>query len=381
MAATISVNFATVEDVFNESAPLRNKKSVNAEVLADALGGGVVGGGYVQRTGGTISQMTGYLYLTSAPPLEPLHAVSKSYVDNHAFTRRYYYECRSPSITATGSLRPGTRAVSGTDIYSNPLIFFDRGDPSLTGITRYLDVYRDGILQVFGQDYTIINNPGTTVFGGTTAIMFTDPFVIGSNVQVNIGNTGAFPVTFGVAAISGGYGVGFDRNTGDVSAFVKPIDFSATSSEVTLSASRDKFVSPNTLSAYPLMPRAFGLFRKGDVSYNVSPNFKNPSDPYGRLSDGFFQPINSKKIISVTSKSDGINPNFFRAVFDREAIGNENYNVVINVNLENSSFFPDYISSAAVVSQSRTLSSFNFYVYDIFGSDPLDIYELSIFIY
>jgi hypothetical protein len=381
MAATISVNFATVQDVFDESAPLRNKKSVNAEVLADALGGGVVGGGYVQRTGGPVSQMTGHLFLTGAPPLEPLHAVSKSYVDNHAFTRRYYYECRSPSVTATGSLRPGTFAVSGTDIYSNPLIFFDRGDPSITGITRYLDVYRDGILQVFGQDYRIVNNPGTTVFVGTTAILFDDPFVIGTNVQVNIGNTGAFPVTFGVAAISGGYGIGFDRNTGDVSSFVRPIDFSATSREVSLSAIRDKFVSPNTLSAFPLMPRASGLFRKGDTGYNVDPNFKGPADPYGRLADGFFQPIVSKKIASVTSKADGINPNFFRAVFDREAVGNENYNVVISTNIENSSRFPDYITSASVISQSRTLSSFNFYVYDIFGSEPLDVYEINILIY
>jgi hypothetical protein len=379
MAATISVNFANEQDVYDESLgtePLRSKKSVSAKLLSDVLGGGVVSGGYVQRTG---SSMTGYLTLTSVPPIENFHAATKKYVDDHAYTRRYYYECRVPPIPGNGFFVPGTNVLSGTDVYTNPLYFFDRGDQSLEGITRYLDVYRDGILQVFGQDYEIINNFGSAISPGVTAIRFFEPFEQNSTFQVNIGNTGAFPLTFGVSKLSGGYGMEYTGISGDLTSYVTPSSFAASSLEVSLSTEPFKFVSPKELSAHPMVIKGIGLFIK-DSQWNIESNFKSPLAPYGSQS-GEFLKVDSKKILSIKSdpENTGVSPGRFRVTFELGIVKNINYNAVVNINTN--SFNPDDICFATVNLATRTLTSFDFFVYDVFGSNPEDVVEISTLIY
>lgn len=389
MASTISVNFASVDEVFlgrpDPTNPLvtistaPQKKSVSARVLAEALGGGKVGGGYVQRTGGEVSQMTGFLYLSSVMPSEPLHAVPKKYVDDHAYTRRYHFVCRqnpTPSLpNPAGYLATGSTIVSGFDLNTNPLYFFDRSDVSREAIAQYVDVYRDGILQKFGanDDYEILNT--VTFFGGTTAIRFNEPFDEGTTVQVNIGNVGALPLTFGVATMSAGYGLETTMFSGDVSMFVTPSSFAASSMEVSLSSNRDKFVSPHTLSAHPLVPRALGLFRK-------EPGWTGPGDDgYFGNSVGEFDNIRSFKLKKLTNDPLRVPGNRdvrqFRVEMD--AFGPDtNYNAVVSINFEE---FTDTPSTAYVLSYTRTTSSFDFFVLDSFGNAPTDIYEISIMVY
>jgi len=371
MAATISVNFATVEEVFSTDLlnPPPSKKSVSAKVLADALGGGVVGGGYVRRTG---DSMTGYLTLTSAAPNNPLHAVTKTYVDQHAYSRRYYYECKGGGY---GNIPAGTFTVSGLDIYTNELTFFNGDDTSNYEIWKYMDVYRDGILQVYGQDYNIISRPEYTYVPGATAIIFEEPFVSGSTVQVNIGNTGAYPVTFGLYTIYNGFGLDFSAVSGAVTAYVTPSSFEASSEQVSLSTADRVFVSPRTLSAYPLMPRAIGLFKN-------TPGYipENPGDPYGNI-NGDFTPFNNKKILSVKSRADNLNANYFKATLEQGFLTTIDYNVLISVNLATGSDYPNSIAFASLISDSRELSAFNFYVYDVFGGPPDNVQEISIQIY
>lgn len=378
MAATISVNFANEQEVYDESddtLSIRAKKSVSAKLLQDVLGGGVVSGGYVKRTG---DSMTGYLTLTSVPPVDNYHAASKLYVDSHAYTRRYYYQCGT-NTEKYGIVPPGGNAISGLDLYTNQLYFFERGDSSVFGITRYLDVYRDGILQVYGQDYDILNIPGNTFLPGITAIKFEEPFEVGSTVQVNIGNTGAFPVTFGVNFLSGYRGVRTDAISGDVVVYAEPLDYSALDSQIIESERRDVFVSPKTLSAFPLTPRAIGLFQKEDLLYNTEANPKLPGQPFGN-SSGEFITLMSEKIISVKSDPDNtFTPNYFRAILEGGTVNTVNYNVTITTNLELKD--PYYSSFASVVSETRTLSSFDFFVYDVFSSEPFDVYEISIQVY
>ena len=376
MAATISVNFANEQEVYDESRDSiqsRSKKSVSAKLLQDVLGGGVVSGGYVKRTGDT---MTGYLTLTSLPPTKDYHAASKFYVDTHSYTRRYYYECRDSS--GYGFIPSGAVTISGLDLYTNPLFFFERRDSSLQGIKKYLDVFRDGILQVMGQDYNIISTTGSTFLPGITAIKFVQPFETGSTVQVNIGNTGAFPLTFGVSFLSGTYGVRTTGISGDLYAYVEPTDFAAKKEEVAMPVRNDVYVSPNNLSAFPMLPRAHGLFRK-DITYNTDFSPKNPQDPYGNLA-GNFELITSQKLNQVKSDPDNSNtPGLFRAIFSEGVIETLNYNASISVNLEKGN--SDFASFASVLSDTRKLSSFDFIIYDVFGSDPLDIYEISIQVY
>lgn len=376
MAATISINFANELEVYDESVEtidLRSKKSVSAKLLQDVLGGGIVSGGYVKRTG---DSMTGYLTLTGLPPINDYHAASKLYVDSHAFTRRYYYECRN--VTGPGFIRAGANAVSGLDLYTNPLFFFERRDLSLQGISRYMDVYRDGILQVAGQDYIIVNTPGSTLLPGTTAIRFRQAFEQGSTVQVNIGNTGAYPVTFGVNFLSGTRGARTTGVSGDLVVEVYPMDFVAKKSEVSNPSRSDVYISPNNLSAFPLMPRAFGLFRK-QAGYNTDDDPKGPTEPYGNT-DGVFNIVDTKKITKVQSDPNNSNiPGLFRATFSQGIMETDNYNAVININLEQGN--TNLASFASVLAETRQLSSFDFLIYDFFGSDPDDVYEISIQVY
>lgn len=394
MASTISINFATVDEVFQNEPDLTDpqglrtistapqKKSVSARVLAEALGGGRVGGGYVQRTGGLVSQMTGFLYLTGRMPSEPLHAVPKKYVDDHSYTRRYHFVCRqnpNPSNPMpAGYLPAGTNVVSGFDLNTNPFYFFDRSDISREAVAQYVDVYRDGILQKFGanDDYEILNT--ATFFGGTTAIRFRDPFREGTTVQVNIGNVGALPLTFGVQTVSAGYGLMTTTFSGDVSYFVTPSSFAASSLEVSLSTVGDKYVSPRTLSAHPLVPRAMGLFRKeaGWVPEDW------PNDRFGNQ-QGVFSLVKGNKLVRIVNDPDRVstedNKRKFRVFMDRGFLTDTDYNATVSINLQN--LDPNLAASPFVISPTRTLTSFDFFVTDIFGDPPADIYEISILVY
>lgn len=384
MAATISINFANEQEVYDESIDTvisRSKKSVSAKLLQDVLGGGVVSGGYVRKTG---DAMTGFLTLTSLPPTNAYHAATKSYVDSHAYTRRYYYKVQTSSEYINGLVKPGTRAVSGIDLYTNPLYFFDKGDLSVLGITRYLDVYRDGILQVYGlnNDYVIRDIPTTVFQRGVTAIEFNQPLEEGTNIQVNIGNVGAYPVTFGVNFLSGTYGIASTALSGDVTLSAVPIHFSATKSEVATPVRRDIFVSPATLSAFPLMPRAKGIFKK-DLNYNTDQFPKEFFWPYGS-SNGFYdkkQPY-TYNIESVQSDPNGVSsPSYHRAIIKNGIMESTLYTPIVSVGLQDVSNLDDNAATAYILSETRTLTSFDFVILNnIFNVDPNDIFEINILI-
>jgi hypothetical protein len=373
MAATISVNFASEPEVYQINPP--DKKSVSAKLLSDVLGGGVVSGGYVRKTG---DAMTGFLTLTTINPVQDWHAAPKRYVDSRAYTRRYYFQCSKSLPLGPGICRPGMAMLSGLDLYTNPFYFFDKGDVSTYGITRYLDVYRNGILQVYGSDYDIINS-STITGAGLTAVRFFQPFTDGATFQVNIGNVGATPVTFGVNVLYDGYGIKTSAVSGDVTISVTPSSFAASSLEVSQKTETNKFVSPGTLSAYPLIPKASGLFRK-DPSYDRI-GTGNLLAPYGNA-NGDFQIAVSNLITAVKSNPDNSSPaepNRVRVYFAASTIGTTNYIPFVTINTEY--LIPEDTASATVASTTRTLSSFDFFVYDNFWSNPLDIYEINIIVY
>jgi hypothetical protein len=390
MAATISINFGNEQDVYDENpdtAVSRSKKSISAKTLQDVLGGGVVSGGYVRKTG---DSMTGFLTLTSLPPTNPNHAATKSYVDTHAYTRRYYYRIQTAPVYTNGVLAPGTRAVSGIDLYTNPLYFFDKGDLSREAITRYLDVYRDGILQVFGanNDYTIRDIPTTPIQRGLTAVEFNTPLLEGTNIQVNIGSAGAFPVTFGVNFLSAFMGVSVTAVSGDVTLSAVPIHFSATRSEVSNPTRRDIFISPVTLSAFPLSFRAKGLFKK-NLNFNFSQEVeKSSTAPYGGYdinggtssNMGYYQlRPNSYNLISCKSDANNSSaPTLHRVVVSQGVLESTDYIPIISINNSSDPNWGER-ASAYLLSDTRTLTSFDFQVsnntYDL---PPDDIYEISI---
>jgi hypothetical protein len=378
MASTISINFATEQEVYFEYPP--EKKSVSAKLLSDVLGGGVVSGGYLRKTG---DSMTGYLTLTSRPPQDKYHAVTKQYVDDHSYTRRYYYLCGNNSNP--GYVKPGTTVLSGFDIYTNLLKFFDKGDQSLNNIVKYMDVYRDGILQVYGsnQDYTIVNT--TTFMGGTTAIKFNQPFQEGATFQVSIGNVGAFPTTFGVWNVYGsetsgpfgGYGVRTSATSGDVTLFVTPTTFAATELEVKTATRHDSFVTPRSLSAFNLVTKGWGLFRK-NPGYDRTAS-GNPNDPYGSVT-GTFLPAVSSNIHFIRNIGAFETPtavNKFRVYLKKGSVPTEDYVTQVTANT-NDSYNPEDAVLINVVGTSRTLTGFDFFVYDMFTANPVDIYEFSV---
>jgi hypothetical protein len=168
--------------------------------------------------------------------------------------------------------------------------------------------------------------------------------------------------------------------SGDVVVRAEPLDFSASREQVEQSTIQDIFVSPRTLSAFPLMPRAIGLFLKGDEGYNIPDSPKNPDQPFGNEDGEFVLQGGNKKILSVTSDPDGTDtPGYFRAILAGGTVSDTNYNAVIIINLETAN--PELASFASVVSQTKTVSSFDFLVYDVFASDPFDVYEISIQVY
>lgn len=177
MPATISVNFATQQEV--ENSPQPTNKSVSAKVLADVLGGGSLGGGYVRIAGST---MTGPLTLNAAPT-QNLHAATKKYVDDNAYTIKYRYNIG----TATSTISPSTPAEAN----GRTLDFVS---------TLNLDVYRNGVLLVGdGVDYT--------ANVATKTITFNTQLGVGAVVQVNVGGVGSILANPGVMQIQAGNGI------------------------------------------------------------------------------------------------------------------------------------------------------------------------------
>lgn len=177
MPATISVNFATQAEV--ENSPQPTNKSVSAKVLADVLGGGSLGGGYVRIAGST---MTGALTLNAAPTSD-LHAATKKYVDDNSKQAKYYYNIAAPTSTVSGP---------------------DNSSPSRTldfTTTVGVDVYRNGVLLVGnGVDYTANVS--------TKTITFTTALAAGAIIQVNVGGVGTtIAPAPGVSQLQAGGGI------------------------------------------------------------------------------------------------------------------------------------------------------------------------------
>ena len=369
MASTISVNFATPEEVYIDTPP--PKKSISAKTLSDVLGGGVVGGGYIQLTGTLPNKpMTGFLTLTSLMPKENWHAVPKKYVDDHAYTRRYHYEIDDTRAGQPGYFASNSVAISGLDKYTTPLYFFEKSDSSFQNAFRYVDVYRNGILQSH-SDYELVNI--STFYGGTTAIKFKEPLQQGANVQVNVGNVGAYPVVFGVYRALSGFATKMSSVSGEVTISVIPEDFAATTTEIKNRSVADRYISPISLSASPLIIKAKGLFRK-ETGYIPDSPCQNR---YGDC-NGEFNLINSTNITRVVSDPDNeSNPTKFRVYLNSNVLESIDYIAQVTINT-NQSYNVDDVVNATVVSSERTLNYFDFFVYDSFFSAPADIYEINI---
>jgi hypothetical protein len=374
MAATISINFANEQDVYSPTPS--DKRSVSAKLLADVLGGGVVSGGYVKKTG---DNMTGYLTLTSNPPIEPNHAASKSYVDDHAFTRRYYYECKNNNNF--GFFPPNTRILSGFDLYSNYFKFFEKGTGSINEIQKFMDVYRSGVLQVYGQDYTIINTQTLTT--GITAIQFNEPFKEGATFQINIGNVGAYPLVFGVSNIygnaKGGYGVNTSAFSGDVTLFITPSSFIASENQVSSATVNNLCLSPRNLSASPHSVKAWGLFRR-DEGYLRSAQENSSTKPYGNQ-EGFFNLIKgvNMDVIKNIGAFNSQNYGLFRVYFEENTFNNNIYMPIVTASTKDSST-PETGIFCNIVGNSKVSSYFDFFVYDIWADLPVDIYEFNVIV-
>lgn len=382
MAYTISVDLANKENILDNSTANQipnSKKTVSAKALQDTLGGNVDGLGYLKTTGDTIS---GRLVLTAFSPEQPFHISTKSYVDSHTPLRKYIYVCKT-TTSSQGEVNAGSDLLSGADIFNNHLYFFERNDSSLDSINQYIDVYRDGVLQSIGTDYSIINNFGGSGIVGITAVRFFEPFENGSTFQVNIGNVSSYPLTFGVRSLSGTLGNRFFKRDGYTRAktlssfyvsYLNVRDIASTSNDVATTTSVDVYVSPATLSAFPLMPRATGLFRK-QSGYN--PEY--PPNKYGNAS-GNFTPITTNKILSVISDPYNSNQSqLMKVILAPGIVESRDYNC--NVIIRNSTFDPDFVAFNHINSSTKTLSSFEFIVYDYFNAPPQDVYEISILVF
>lgn len=374
MASTISVNFATPEEVYIESPP--PKKSISAKTLSDVLGGGVVGGGYIQLTGTLPGKpMTGFLTLTSLMPRDNWHAAPKKYVDDHAYTRRYYYEIDDDKAYANipGYFGSNTTAISGLDKNTTPLYFFEKSDVSYQNAWRYVDVYRNGILQACPADYDLVNI--TTFYGGTTAVKFKTPLQKGANIQINVGNVGAYPVTFGVYRALSGFATKMSSVSGEVTISVIPEDLASTPQETKDRSVSNRFISPYSLIYSPYAVKAKGLFRKQNL-YEPDSVCGNR---YGNC-EGIFNNITTTNILSVVSDPDRESiPTKLRAYISPNTLDNIDYQVYLTFNTDQS-YSVDDVVNGTIVSASRTLSSFDFFVYDSFYSSPADIYEINIIV-
>jgi hypothetical protein len=387
MAATISINFATPEEVFSETPP--NKKSISARTLNEVLGGGSVGGGYVQRNGQT--PMTSFLTLFSAsPPVDqPFVAVHKKYVDDHAFTRRYIY-------TVGRSLSSESFNVYGPDDYGNALYFFDPEDEvSNIAVERYVDVYRNGILQVFGADYSFAGTetPRELIFISPPRVQFFTPLLSGGNVVIQIGNKGATPSVVGVASLSAVVGSGLrisnryrpDIGTGELSISAWPYDFVATRQEVRTPNRNDVMMSPCNLSAYPLMAKAYGLFRRQSVG-GVPYERVSALDKYGS-STGNFDLVKGFNMDGLKSGIWG-NPSeiltcfFSKGVFVPGEVGPKDYSPMIRIDWTGADRAEEnQVMNCWVYNETKSLTGFNFTTQNTFYSPPQDIDEVHIVVY
>jgi hypothetical protein len=384
MAATISINFASPEEVFSLEPPLR--KSVSAKTLADVLGGGVVGGGYVRRTG---DSMTGFLTLTSIMPTGTWDAVPKNYVDTHSFTRRYSYS------TAGGTLSAGQTLVYGFDDNNNRLFFFDQTDQSRDVIEKYVDVYRNGILQVYNQDYAFLrvyqDQTGNLADIFPHTVQFFSPLVSGSNVQIHIGNVAAMPTVVGVATLTAWQGSGIrvktvngrDLSTTDLSISAFPLDFIASSSQLSDPRVSDRVPGVMTLSAYPLVPKAFGLFRKSPRQTSPSlPGYTRTlfTDKYGST-DGTFSRVKAFNIASLRSGISTDSPTTFTCSLSSGIFTDDSYSVLINVSVYSGDTSTDQYCNAVILNSTKTSTSFKFTVFDFFYGAPVGIDEISIMVF
>ena len=381
MAATISINFATPEEVFSSTPP--QKKSISAKTLNDVLGGGQVSGGYVQRSGST---MTGYLTLVSDAPQLSGHAASKGYVDNHAFTRRYNY-------TVGITLSANTKYVSGIDNNGARLRFFEYTDnPSFNAITRYVDVYRDGILQVYGDDYRFLNVqvPIEQERFTPPTVEFYSPLLSGSNVAIHIGNKGAFPTVLGVASLSanpgwgirlGNYYVNNNVSTGDLSISAYPLDFAASAAEMKAPRRNDVMATPINLSAYPLMPKAFGLYRRAKPS-GVPYSRGAAEDPYGSPSGWFtfVKGFNLGGLRSGDGFGGGTVATFTCLISTGVFTASDDYTPKIEFSVANSGEVFEYAMGIAF-NNAKTPTSFQFTPMTLYFSPPTNVDEVSILVY
>jgi len=381
MAATISINFTTPEEVFSSSPPA--KKSVSAKVLNEVLGGGVVGGGYVQRNGQT--PMTSFLTLFSGTPTDdqPFAAVHKDYVDRHAFTRRYVYTV-GPNVPVFST------EISGFDDYGARLIFFPPYDStSINVIQRYVDVYRNGVLQVFNQDYELRNleldESLQPILPPT--VQFYSPLLSGTVVQINIGNLGATPSVVGVASLSANEGSGLRLGnffntvipTGDLSISAYPLDFAASIEEMRAPSRSDLMVTPTSLSAFPLLPKAYGHFRREPEYERISINQK-----YGSPSGAFtlVRGYNMGGLFSGFESGDTPNTFTCRLCADlfNERLGVGDYSPKLEISLANEDSIDD-IAVAAVYNNTKTLTGFKFTATTLFFEPPINIDEINITVY
>jgi hypothetical protein len=381
MAATISINFTTPEEVFSSTPPA--KKSVSAKVLNEVLGGGVVGGGYVQRNGQT--PMTSFLTLFSAAPSisQPYAAVHKDYVDKHAFTRKYVY-------TVGTTIPVNSTEISGFDDYGARLIFFPPNDStSINVIQRYVDVYRNGVLQVFSQDYELSNleldESQQPIF--PPKVIFYSPLLSGTVVQMNIGNVGATPAVLGVASLSANEGSGLRIGnffntvipTGDLSISAYPLDFAASIEEMRAPSRSDLMVSPTNLSAFPLLPKAFGHFRR-EGGYNRD----SIEQKYGSAT-GKFNLVRGYNVGNLFSGFLGEEtPNTFTCTLCpnlfNERLGEGDYSPKLEISLPNESSVDD-TAIAMVYNNTKTLTGFKFTTSTLFFEPPINIDEINITIY
>ena len=405
MAATISINFATPEEVFSNNPPF--KKSISAKTLNDVLGGGVVGGGYVQRNGGT--PMSSYLTLFSGAPIEPYHAAHKKYVDDHAYTRRFRYV-----IANDRENKPGTARVGGLDESGQKLRFFAVDDRTSFQILKdYVDVYKNGIL-LDPNDYVLetvyVDPPGAGVpeFNGFVRFQRPDgfggnvdaPLLSGTNIQIHVGNKGALPMTLGVASLTSyrGSGIRIENNfiphvsTGDLRLSAYPLDFVATTQEMVNPNRTDVMVTPSNLSAFPLVPKAFGVFRRA-VDLNAEGGFYTrlgqditTQPPYGS-STGKYNLIRGFNVANLYSKlDDGEEPSVHTLILSAGVFSrnNSNYVTSVNINLEDSSFFDREtggdLAYPIILSNTRTFSGFKFDITTFWGDVPVEIHEITVIV-
>lgn len=410
MASTISINFASAPEVFSVDPP--TKKSISAKVLRDILGGGGDGGsGYVRREGDV---MEGYLSLPNTP-ITPNHAVPKFYVDERAIARRYKF-----------TLKNTTAILSGADDNGTWLTFFKGDAPENSTFSRFLDVYRNGILQVWGPDFSFRNLTFNQddialrqLFPHT--IQLSSPAPSGSVIQITIGTVGSLPYVTGVAALTAyepgdvrgttrGSGIRVRRTNiyfpdgdptpptgdgqimGDLALSAAPADFAALAAEVQNPQRNDVVLTPFNLISYPLMPKAFALYRRQNAASGpplwpdgTRYTRQTTTQKYG-APNGMFHFVKGYNLGSLISGVGSDAPEVFTCTLSSGIFtgANPSYTPVINIGLTNSGTIFDEHCVAFVANNSRVTTptpQFKFTVLNFAFAPPADIDEIGIIVY